>query len=108
MCQMSQITIPREVYTQELQRLQCAYVERFGEDALSNQKKSFSRAATVARYATVVHFWSEHVPEVKPGLTMAQIATHAICTNALQQARTRLRELEIEEDVDRYVRSELL
>ena len=96
---MTQVTIPKEAYETEMARLRAAYVDEFGEEALSEERRAFSRAATVRRYATISEFWTRHTPEVKPGLTIQQIAAHAITTNAAAQLSARVRELGIEDEV---------
>ena len=98
---MTEITIPRPVYEAQLERLQGLYREEFGDDALSSRVQSFSRPVTIRRYARAIDFWERHTPEVRPGLSIEDVAAHAACTNAAQQLRLRADELGVAEEVER-------
>lgn len=98
---MTEITIPRPVYEAQLERLRALYREEFGDDALSSRVQSFSRPATIRRYARAIDFWERHTPEVRPGLSIGDVAAHAACTNAVQQLRLRADELGVADDVER-------
>lgn len=101
---MTEITIPKDVYDRQLGLLREAYGTAFGEGALSNARRSFSHAATVQRYALVIDFWTRQTPAVKPGLSIDDVARHAICTNAIQQAQRTVEEYGIAAEVDRVLR----
>ena len=104
---MTEITIPRVVYDQQMERLKGLYVDEFGADALSDRMQSFSRLATISRYARAMRFWERNLPEVRPGLTLDQIATHALCTNANEQLRSKVREMGIENEVQAALRDHI-
>ena len=89
----------RKLAAKSLKKL---YMIEFGEDCFKDEEKSFSRNEFVSTYHKNIRFWEKHTPEIVPGINEFSLAKHAICSNAIEQLKKKLREFGIEEDVNNY------
>ena len=101
---MTGVTIPKEVYQQELEKLKAEYVMQFGQEAVSNEVQQFTRVQTIERYASAIRFWQKKTPEIYVGITTEDIARHAICSNSLSNMRISVQKLGIQNEVDAAVK----
>ena len=94
------IQIPRQIYDEQMAKLQELYVCEFGEQTTEQTPKQMCRQTIVDTYSTALSFWVKHTPEidVKKGVpSMDVVAKHAICTNARLNILKHVKKYNIEE-----------
>ena len=102
---MTEIQISQEMHQDILKELRNEYVREFGFDHALNTRqnaKSYSKAEYTSTYARNISFWASRIPTIDPddGIDMRLVAKHAICTNAVQNLRSKVRAMNIEPEVD--------
>ena len=95
---MSQVTIPKEVFDSQIDIMRSEYIREYGGEALSDEMRSFSRTQTVARYRAMMHFWQSRLEPARPGMSIEDVARHAICSNGIEQASRALKAFGIQTD----------
>ena len=81
------------------------YIGKFGEDSLSDTKRTFTRDDLILRYARNLYFWDNHLPKLEPGMNEFTSAKHAICSNAIGQLWKAVDEYEVRNEVTAVLES---
>lgn len=97
---MSKVEISSKNMTLAQKSLKNLYLIKFGDDSLSANTQYFSKDELILRYAKNLRFWSDNLPEIKPGFNQFTAAKHAICTNAINQLWIKIDEYGIRKEVD--------
>ena len=90
------ITIPKKVYERVLKKIEANFYKEFGNN---KEPIVFTRDELILQYAKYIRFWDTNIPKVQPGLSIQDIAAHAIATNAKKNLLGKIRELDIEDEV---------
>ena len=74
---------------------------------LEENKKKFNRDEYILTYAKNINFWKSRIPEIDPdkGIDMKEVTKHAICTNAVQNLNNKIKEMNIEKEVENAISS---
>lgn len=93
----SPVHIEQKYRKMALKSLTNLYIIRFGEQSLSEDTKVFSKEELIGKYKSNIQFWEGSTPEVKQNMSQFELAKHAICSNAVQQLKEKLKSYGIEE-----------
>lgn len=79
---MSAVTIPKDMHERMIKTFRLEYQDEFGD---LEEKRTYSRAECIAKYAADIAFWKRREPVIDPNRRkpdMRVICAHAIATNA--------------------------
>ena len=97
---MSKVEISQKNMKLAQKSLKNIYIQHFGEDSIADTEQIFSKDELVLKYAKNIRFWNDHLPDTTPGMSGFSIAKHAICTNAIQQLSEKVKQYDIENEVE--------
>ena len=94
---MSEVTVPKEVFDGEMEKLKGEYVSVFGEESVTgSSKRGMTKEEWMDVYSKNVSFWRDRLPSMDVGdpssLTLPNVARHAICTNAISSLEAKMRD----------------
>lgn len=94
------VTIPKEVFEKMQSILTENYKTKFGDNSTNNSNsKCLSRDEFVQRYAENMLFWKDLTPELKPDMSIEDLARHAITSNAVSRLNAYCTEKGVVEEV---------
>lgn len=76
------------------------YIQHFGQDSIADTEQIFSKDELVLKYSNNILFWNDHLPETTPNMSGFSLAKHAICTNAMQKLWEKVKEYDVEKEVE--------
>ena len=97
---MSKVEISQKNMKLAQKSLKNMYIQCFGEDSIADTEHIFSKDEVVLKYAKNIRFWNDHLPDTTPDMSGFSIAKHAICTNAIHQLSEKVKEYNIENEVE--------
>lgn len=97
---MSKVEISQKNMKLAQKSLKNLYIQYFGEDSVEDIERIFSKDELVLKYAKNIKFWRDHLPNTTPDMTGFSIAKHAICTNAIQNLFEKVKEYDIDDEVE--------
>ena len=94
------VTIPKEVFEKMKSMLTENYKTKFGDNSTNNSNNErLSKYEFVQRYAENILFWKECTPELKPDMSIEDLARHAITSNAISRLNAYCTEKGVVEEV---------
>ena len=98
------ITIPKEIFEKVKSILTEDYKTKFGDNSTNNSNtEHLSKDEFVRRYADNISFWKERTPELKPDMSIEDLARHAITSNAVSRLNAYCTEKGVVEEVSDYM-----
>ena len=102
---MTSVKISSENMRKAKKSMQRLYIAEFGENSISDKKKTYSRDELILVYAKNLRFWNNHLPDVRPNMSEFTNAKHAICSNGIEQLWKKCEEYDIKSEVESTVTS---
>ena len=97
---MSRVEISQKSIELAQKSLKHMYLNKFGEDSLSDSQQSFGKDELILRYSSNLRFWSDNLPDVRPDMNQFTLAKHAICSNAIERLWEKADEYNIRYEIE--------
>ncbi len=101
------VKIDKDIHEKCMIDLKNEYVRTFGIESFNNTNKKYNKQEYIVLYAENKKFWEQHLPNIDinnpSSITQVEIAKHAICTNSIQNLSKKIKEMNIEKEIEEHL-----